>query len=77
MWLVVVACGLWERDEMTLRCKNCDQTILPSDVVCWHCGYELAPIEMAAGEQPNEPPLSEEPDMPGVSLIWRFLLCAF
>ncbi len=53
---------------MTLRCKNCDQTILPSDVVCWHCGYELAPIEMAAGEQPNEPPLFEEPDIPGVSL---------
>lgn len=30
---------------MTLRCKNCDQVILATDTVCWHCGRELQPTE--------------------------------
>lgn len=34
------------KDTMVmLTCKNCGQTILPTDTVCWHCGQELTPIK--------------------------------
>lgn len=26
---------------MKLSCPNCDQMVLPTDTVCWHCGYQL------------------------------------
>jgi hypothetical protein len=26
---------------MTLSCPNCNQTVLNTDTVCWHCGYQL------------------------------------
>jgi uncharacterized OB-fold protein len=31
---------------MTLQCDNCNQTILPTDTVCWHCGKELTPAKI-------------------------------
>lgn len=31
-----------------LTCKNCDQTILATDTVCWHCGQELKPTVLKA-----------------------------
>ena len=27
---------------MTSSCPNCNQTVLPTDTMCWHCGYDLA-----------------------------------
>lgn len=30
---------------MTITCENCEQTILPTDTVCWHCGRELTPTK--------------------------------
>lgn len=26
---------------MAERCPNCEKPVLPTDVVCWHCGYQL------------------------------------
>lgn len=37
---------------MTLKCGHCNQTILPTDSVCWHCGNELK--SQQAQEQPPE-----------------------
>lgn len=45
---------------MTLHCENCTQTILPTDTVCWHCGWELKPIQA----QENEQVKTDEPSVP-------------
>jgi hypothetical protein len=39
---------------MTSTCPNCNQTVLPTDTVCWHCGYRWAP-------QPPKHELQPEP----------------
>lgn len=38
---------------MALKCANCDQTILPTDTVCWHCGQELKPGQDAGSSAPK------------------------
>ena len=38
---------------MALKCDNCDQTILPTDTVCWHCGKELKPGKAVVTDAPE------------------------
>ena len=45
---------------MALRCDKCDQTILPTDSVCWHCGQELKPGQSHKVEKPDESVVVEE-----------------
>ncbi len=32
-----------------LRCENCGQTVLPTDTVCWQCGWKL-PVQAGDGQ---------------------------
>jgi hypothetical protein len=36
-----------------LKCENCNQPILPTDTVCWHCGKELKPRQVVADDVPE------------------------
>lgn len=38
---------------MALKCANCDQIILPTDTVCWHCGKELKTTQIKVSEEPE------------------------
>lgn len=41
---------------MVDRCPNCDKPILPTDVVCWHCGYQL-PRKASAATPKHQVPV--------------------
>lgn len=47
---------------MVLKCDNCNQTILPTDTVCWHCGRELNPGQAVAADVPDESKMMPEHD---------------
>ena len=38
---------------MARHCVNCEQPILPTDTVCWHCGYSLPKEEPAPPPHPK------------------------
>jgi uncharacterized membrane protein YvbJ len=38
---------------VALRCDNCDQSILPTDTVCWYCGKEITPQQTMVVEAPE------------------------
>lgn len=48
---------------MSENCPNCDKPVLPSDTVCWHCGYTLPKRPKAA-----PPAKSGQPAESGVAL---------
>ncbi|HRN67148.1 MAG TPA: zinc ribbon domain-containing protein [Promineifilum sp.] len=63
---------------MADRCPNCDKPILATDVVCWHCGYQLP--KRAAAPTPKRaftktPDLAaREEDVTPADYNWRALL---
>ncbi|MCB8944165.1 MAG: hypothetical protein H6658_10460 [Ardenticatenaceae bacterium] len=40
---------------MTQSCPNCNQTVLPTDTVCWQCGYRLTKQPAAPKARPDAP----------------------
>lgn len=35
---------------MADKCPNCDKPVLDTDIICWHCGYQLPKRQPAKGE---------------------------
>ena len=64
---------------MVDRCPNCDKPILSTDVVCWHCGYQLpkkatpAPPKVRAGRELPGTNTREQAAM-AADYDWRALL---
>ena len=56
---------------MALTCDNCDQMILPTDTVCWHCGKELEPRQ---DTQLSELVVAEESDSISITAVSIFAL---
>ena len=59
---------------MTLHCDNCEQTVLPTDTVCWHCGQELKPSQNNVVEKPNKPVAGEEKEAISLTAVSVFAL---
>lgn len=63
---------------MADRCPNCDKPILATDVVCWHCGYQLpkraaAPTPKRASAKTPDLAAREE-DVTPADYNWRALV---
>ena len=46
-----------EENAANLRCKNCGQPVLPTDSVCWQCGWKLAAPAVGGQTGDGERPL--------------------
>ncbi len=47
-----------DKEPVNLRCENCGQAVLPTDTVCWQCGWKLAATAVDRRVVDEERPLS-------------------
>lgn len=55
-----------------LACENCGKRVLPTDTVCWHCGWKLpqrtAPVDLTLGPTTRQTAVAEPAPPPEFNL---------